>query len=59
MTQGLSDAAARHRSAPGLRPRRDLVGAVQWLWSKAAGIAGRTSQVQRDIIAGRILGLPR
>ena len=31
----------------------------QWLWSKAAGIAGGTSQVQRDIIAGRILGLPR
>ena len=33
--------------------------ARQWLWSKAAGIAGGTSQVQRDIIAGRILGLPR
>ena len=33
--------------------------ARQWLWSKAASIAGGTSQVQRDIIAGRILGLPR
>ena len=33
--------------------------ARQWLWSKAAGIAGGTSQVHRDIIAGRILGLPR
>jgi alkylation response protein AidB-like acyl-CoA dehydrogenase len=31
----------------------------QWLWSKASGIAGGTTQVQRDIIAGRILGLPR
>ena len=33
--------------------------ARQWLWSKASSIAGGTSQVQRDIIAGRILGLPR
>ncbi|HEY1831538.1 MAG TPA: acyl-CoA dehydrogenase family protein [Acidimicrobiales bacterium] len=33
--------------------------ARQWLWSKAASIAGGTSEVQRDIIAGRILGLPR
>jgi alkylation response protein AidB-like acyl-CoA dehydrogenase len=31
----------------------------QWLWSKAAGIAGGTSEVQRTIIAERILGLPR
>jgi alkylation response protein AidB-like acyl-CoA dehydrogenase len=29
------------------------------LWSRAASIAGGTSEVQRDIIAGRILGLPR
>jgi alkylation response protein AidB-like acyl-CoA dehydrogenase len=33
--------------------------ARQWLWSQAASIAGGTSEVQRDIIAGRILGLPR
>lgn len=33
--------------------------ARQWLWSKAASIAGGTSEIQRDIIAGRILGLPR
>ena len=33
--------------------------ARQWLWSRAASIAGGTSEVQRDIIAGRILGLPR
>jgi alkylation response protein AidB-like acyl-CoA dehydrogenase len=58
MTQGLSEAAlivtARDpgsaESGPWTR---------QWLWSKAASIAGGTSQVQRDIIAGRILGLPR
>jgi alkylation response protein AidB-like acyl-CoA dehydrogenase len=31
----------------------------QWLWSKAASIAGGTSEIQRDIIAGRLLGLPR
>ncbi|MDR3649263.1 MAG: acyl-CoA dehydrogenase family protein [Acidimicrobiales bacterium] len=58
MTQGLSEAgllvtgrdAASAEAGPWAR---------QWLWSKAAGIAGGTSQVQRDIIAGRILGLPR
>jgi alkylation response protein AidB-like acyl-CoA dehydrogenase len=33
--------------------------ARQYLWSRAASIAGGTSEVQRDIIAGRILGLPR
>ncbi len=33
--------------------------ARQWLWSRAASIAGGTSEIQRDIIAGRILGLPR
>jgi alkylation response protein AidB-like acyl-CoA dehydrogenase len=31
----------------------------QWLWSKAASIAGGTSEVQRSIIGDRILGLPR
>jgi alkylation response protein AidB-like acyl-CoA dehydrogenase len=33
--------------------------ARQWLWSRAASIAGGTTEIQRDIIAGRILGLPR
>ncbi len=31
----------------------------QWLWSKAASIAGGTSEVQRTIIAERMLGMPR
>jgi alkylation response protein AidB-like acyl-CoA dehydrogenase len=58
MTQRLSEAAL-------LVTGRDATSAEsgpwarQWLWSKAASIAGGTSQVQRDIIAGRLLGLPR
>ena len=31
----------------------------QWLWSQAASIAGGTSEVQKTILAERILGLPR
>lgn len=31
----------------------------QWLWSFAASIAGGTSEIQRTIIAERILGLPK
>jgi alkylation response protein AidB-like acyl-CoA dehydrogenase len=58
MTQGLSEAALL---VTGRDPLSAESGpwARQWLWSKAASIAGGTSQVQRDIIAGRILGLPR
>jgi hypothetical protein len=58
MTERLSEAAL-------LVTGRDATSAEsgpwarQWLWSKAASIAGGTSQVQRDIIAGRLLGLPR
>ena len=56
MTQHLSDTAL------------DVVGPAsplwgkwerQWLWSKAASIAGGTSEVQRTIIGERLLGLPR
>ena len=56
MTQHLSDAALDV-----LGPEASLEGqwARQWLWSKAASIAGGTSEVQRTIIAERLLGLPR
>ena len=56
--------ATQHLSATAL----DVVGAEaplagrwqrQWLWSKAASIAGGTSEIQRTILAERLLGLPR
>jgi alkylation response protein AidB-like acyl-CoA dehydrogenase len=56
MTQHLSDTALDL-----LGPDAPLVGkwSRQWLWSKAASIAGGTSEVQKTIIGDRILGLPR
>ena len=58
MTQHLSETGM---AVTGRDPVASLSGpwARQWLWSRAASIAGGTSEVQRDIIAGRILGLPR
>jgi alkylation response protein AidB-like acyl-CoA dehydrogenase len=56
MTQHLSDAALHLQGAGA-----PLTGPWQrqWLWSKAASIAGGTSEVQRTIIGDRLLGLPR
>jgi alkylation response protein AidB-like acyl-CoA dehydrogenase len=56
LTQHLSDAALDV-----VDPESPLWGKWQrqWLWSKAASIAGGTSEVQRTIIGDRILGLPR
>ncbi|MEJ5254135.1 MAG: acyl-CoA dehydrogenase family protein [Acidimicrobiales bacterium] len=55
MTQHLSQTALDV-----LRDASVLEGAWarQWLWSKAASIAGGTSEIQRTIIAERLLGLP-
>jgi alkylation response protein AidB-like acyl-CoA dehydrogenase len=56
MTQHLSDAGLEV-----LGSAAPLAGkwSRQWLWSKAASIAGGTSEVQRTIIGDRMLGLPR
>jgi alkylation response protein AidB-like acyl-CoA dehydrogenase len=56
MTQHLSEAALDV-----VGPAAPLEGRWQrqWLWSKAASIAGGTSEVQRTIIAERLLGLPK
>ena len=56
MSQHMADTALRV-----VGPASPLLGPWerQWLWSKAAGIAGGTSEVQRTIIGDRILGLPR
>jgi alkylation response protein AidB-like acyl-CoA dehydrogenase len=56
MTQHLSDTALDV-----LGPASPLLGywQRQWLWSKAASIAGGTSEVQRNIIGERLLVLPR
>ena len=56
MTQHLSESALDV-----VGPAAPLTGRWQrqWLWSKAASIAGGTSEVQRTIIAERLLGLPR
>jgi alkylation response protein AidB-like acyl-CoA dehydrogenase len=58
MTQHLSETGL---AVSGRDPTASLAGpwARQWLWSRAASIAGGTSEIQRDIIAGRLLGLPR
>jgi alkylation response protein AidB-like acyl-CoA dehydrogenase len=52
MTQQLSERWAR------LAPE-DAEATRQFLWSKAASIAGGTSEVQRTIVAERLLGLPK
>jgi alkylation response protein AidB-like acyl-CoA dehydrogenase len=65
MTQALSSRAVDlcGEGAPLWRGAHDLPAdgkwQRQWLWSKAASIAGGTSEIQKNIVAERILGLPR
>jgi alkylation response protein AidB-like acyl-CoA dehydrogenase len=58
MTQHMAEAGL---SVVGRGTESGLAGpwARQWLWAQAASIAGGTSEIQRDVIAGRILELPR
>ena len=57
LSQELTTLALRRRSAP----TRQLPGRWQqrMLWSRCASIAGGTNEIQRNIIAQRLLGLPR
>jgi alkylation response protein AidB-like acyl-CoA dehydrogenase len=65
MTQHLSDAGLEltGEAAPLWHGAHELPAdgrwQRQWLWSKAASIAGGTSEIQRNIIGERLLGLPR
>jgi len=56
MTQQLSQTALAVMGA-----EAPLVGPWQrqWLWSKSASVAGGTSEIQRNVIGERLLGLPR
>ncbi len=56
MTQHLSETALAILGPDAVRRGR---WSRQWLWSRAASIAGGTSEVQRTIIGDRLLGLPR
>jgi alkylation response protein AidB-like acyl-CoA dehydrogenase len=65
MSQRLAETAGDVLGLDGLVPAGDAaaVDGGRWaralLWSRAASIAGGTSEIQRNIIAERILGLPR
>jgi alkylation response protein AidB-like acyl-CoA dehydrogenase len=57
MTQHLSEVALKVVGDEA--PMADGEWQTQWLWSKAASIAGGTSEVQKTILSERLLGLPR
>ncbi len=65
LSRDLHDTALELLGLHGLAGRRDdrVTPTARWqwsaLWARAGSIAGGTSEIQRNIIAERVLGLPR